>query len=95
MTDTQARGLRLALAAKLATDYTHDSHLPFATAELAARWALEAYVKGWAHVPGSQVDESPLEVVPASLLIAEEALHHVRRVVAEIAPVPSTTAPII
>lgn len=84
MTDAEARSKRLAYAALIASDHAHD-RLPFAQAELAARWALEAWVKGWAHVPGSQAapEGASWDEVPLSLAVAEEALELIRTRVAQ------------
>lgn len=79
MTDTEARAKRIAHAALVAADYTHE-RLPFGQAELAARYAVEAHVKGWDHVPGSQAtpDGTSWDDVPAALVVADEALAAIR-----------------
>lgn len=68
----QAKGTAAARAALAAADYCHD-RLPVRVAEMAAGWALEAYLKGWAHVPGSVGDDAP-----RSLTVANEALAALR-----------------
>lgn len=71
-TTAQAKGTAAARAALIASDYCHDA-LPFRLAELAAGWALEAFVNGWDHVPGSDAADAG-----RSLTVADEALAEIR-----------------
>lgn len=68
----QIKGTIAARAALIASDYTYD-RLPVRPAEMAAGWALEAYLKGWTRVPGSDLDDAA-----RSLVVADEALAEIR-----------------
>ncbi len=69
----QIKGTRAARAALIASDYAHDRMPSVRSAEMVAGWAIEAFVSGWAHVPGSQVPD-PVR----GLTIADEALAEIR-----------------